>query len=126
MSERRPRVSVGVPVYNGERYLQAALESLRAQDFADFEVIVSDNASQDGTRAICERFVALDPRFRYVRSESNLGAARNYNRLVDLARGELFRWNPHDDLCDRATCGAASRPSTGARRTRCSATRRPG
>jgi glycosyltransferase involved in cell wall biosynthesis len=60
---------------------------------------VSDNASTDGTRDICQRFAAADPRVRYLRNETNVGAAPNYNRLVALARGRYFKWAAHDDRC---------------------------
>lgn len=94
-----PRISVGLPVYNGERYLREALDSLLSQSFADFELIISDNASSDGTREICEHYARMDPRVRYDRLEENLGAAPNYNRLVHMARGEYFKWAAHDDNC---------------------------
>jgi glycosyltransferase involved in cell wall biosynthesis len=94
-----PRVTVGLPVFNGENYLASALESLLDQTYTDFEVIVSDNASEDGTEAIARRFAAQDPRVRYERNERNLGANPNYNRTFALARGELFRWHAHDDVC---------------------------
>ena len=94
-----PKVSIGLPVYNGERTLRHALDSLLAQDFTDFELVISDNASTDGTRAICEEYAARDARVRYSRNKENLGAAANYNRVVGLARGEYFRWAAHDDSC---------------------------
>ena len=94
----RPTVSFGVPVYNGESQLDAALESLRAQTFEDFEIIVSDNASTDGTEEICRRHARLDPRVRYVRNPRNVGVARNFNNLFRLATGHYFKWAPHDDV----------------------------
>jgi glycosyltransferase involved in cell wall biosynthesis len=96
---RVPRVSIGLPVYNGENYLEAAIESILRQDFSDFELIVSDNGSDDATQAICMRFSELDSRVRYYRSDTNRGAAWNYNRTFELARGEYFKWQAHDDLC---------------------------
>ena len=95
----RPRVSVGVPVFNGEEYLAATLNSLLAQTFSDFEIIICDNASTDGTKAICDDFVQRDSRVRYYRQPENVGAARNFNRTFDLACGEYFQWFAHDDLC---------------------------
>lgn len=92
-----PAVSIGLPVYNGERYLAEAIDAILAQTYRDFELIISDNASTDGTQAICERYAAADPRVRYDRLETNLGAAPNYNRLLDLARGRYFKWGAHDD-----------------------------
>jgi glycosyltransferase involved in cell wall biosynthesis len=94
-----PRVTVGVPVYNGERYLALALDSILAQTETDLEILVADNASTDGTRAIIERFAVADSRVRPLWSETNEGAAWNYNRLVEAARGVYFKWAPHDDLC---------------------------
>lgn len=97
MSVERPRVTIGVPVYNGENYLEETIASLLAQSYADFELIIADNASTDGTQAICQSFAAQDARIRYVRNAHNVGAAPNFNQLVDLARGNYFRWNAHDD-----------------------------
>jgi glycosyltransferase involved in cell wall biosynthesis len=87
-------------VYNGDRYLRECLESLLAQDFPDFELIVSDNGSTDGTEAICREFAGRDARIRYLREPENRGGAWNFNRLPALARGEYFRWACHDDRCD--------------------------
>ena len=94
-----PRVSIGLPVYNGENYLAAAVESILRQDFADLELIISDNGSDDGTEAICTRYAETDSRVRYYRSDTNRGAAWNYNRVFELARGEYFKWQAHDDVC---------------------------
>lgn len=92
-----PRVTIGLPVYNGEDFLQSTLNAILNQTYTDFELIISDNASTDGTEAICTAVAARDGRVRYVRNATNIGAAPNYNRLVELARGEYFRWNAHDD-----------------------------
>ena len=93
-----PKVSIGLPVYNGEKYLALALDSVLKQDFADFELIISDNASRDGTAEICKAYAARDPRIRYYRKEVNIGAAPNYENVFHLARGEIFKWHAHDDL----------------------------
>src|SRR5262245_45586141 len=90
--KRPPRLTIGVPVYNGERYIRATIDSLLAQTYTDFELIISDNASTDGTEGICREYVAKDPRVKYVRAEINLGPSHNYNVPVDRARGELFKW----------------------------------
>lgn len=94
-----PRVSVGLPVRNGERHLEEALEALLAQDLADFELIVSDNASTDSTPAILASFAARDPRIRVVRHETDIGGSGNFNSLVWLAQAPLFKWASDDDLC---------------------------
>jgi glycosyltransferase involved in cell wall biosynthesis len=95
-----PRVTIGLPIYNGEQLLPQALESLLTQDFDDFEVVISDNASVDGTPELCAAYAAKDPRIRYVRNERNLGSIPNFNKLVGLARGEYFKWAAHDDWCE--------------------------
>ncbi|MGD8414260.1 MAG: glycosyltransferase family 2 protein [Candidatus Latescibacterota bacterium] len=101
MGSSAPRVTVGIPVYNGEPYLEQAIASLLGQSYPDFELIISDNASTDGTEGICREFARQDGRVRYERNETNVGAAANYNRLVDMARGRYFKWAAHDDLCAR-------------------------
>ncbi len=97
-----PLLTIGVPVHNGERYLEEALRSIIAQESVDLEVIISDNASTDRTPELCRSFAARDRRILYVRNDSNLGAAANYNRVVELARGEYFKWSAHDDVLDPA------------------------
>jgi glycosyltransferase involved in cell wall biosynthesis len=94
-----PRVSIGLPVYNGSRYLRECLDSLVRQTFRDIEIVICDNASTDGTEGICRDLAARDPRIRYYRNDSNLGAGRNYNMTFELSRGEFFKWAAHDDLC---------------------------
>lgn len=98
MSGEQPLVSVGVPLYNAERYLRLALDSLLAQDYQNFELLISDNASTDGTQAICLEYAARDSRIRYFRNEVNIGAAKNFDRLLELASGKYFMWSAHDDL----------------------------
>ena len=92
-----PRVSVGVPVYNGERFLEVALASLAAQTLREVEIIVLDNASTDGTAEIATAYARRDGRFRYQRHATNIGAVPNYNALVGLARAPLFKWHAADD-----------------------------
>jgi glycosyltransferase involved in cell wall biosynthesis len=94
-----PRVSVGIPVFNGERFLAETLDSILAQTFKDFEIVISDNASTDRTEQICRSYGARDPRIRYYPNDTNRGAAWNHNRVFELARGEYFKWQSHDDLC---------------------------
>jgi glycosyltransferase involved in cell wall biosynthesis len=93
-----PRVTVGIPVYNGEHYLADALDSILPQTAGDFELIISDNASTDSSAEIAERYAAADQRVRYVRNESNIGGPANFNKLLEMARGEYFKWAAHDDL----------------------------
>jgi len=93
-----PRVSIGLPVYNGEQFLDEALRSLLAQTYKDIEIVISDNGSTDRTQEICQRYVAQDSRIRYHREQQNQGASWNYNRVVELSTGEFFKWAAHDDL----------------------------
>ncbi|HMH54126.1 MAG TPA: glycosyltransferase [Candidatus Acidoferrum sp.] len=94
-----PRVSIGLPVYNGAKYLHGSLASLLKQDFEDFELIISDNASTDDTEEICRSYAATDRRIRYQRNRLNVGSARNYRQVFESARGEFFKWCSHDDVC---------------------------
>lgn len=97
-SDRRPvRVSIGVPVFNGARFLERALDSLLAQSYQDVEIVISDNASTDDTEAICRRAMARDPRVRYWRSPVNRGLVWNHRRVLAMATGEYFMFAPHDD-----------------------------
>jgi glycosyltransferase involved in cell wall biosynthesis len=97
-----PRVSVGLPVYNGANFIRESIQSILQQDFRDLELIITDNASTDNTEVICREIAGKDSRVRYYRNESNIGAAGNYNKVVELARGEYFRWQAHDDECHPA------------------------
>ncbi len=98
MQPQPPSVSIGLPVYNGERYLAKALEAILSQTYQDFEVLISDNASSDRTAEICEAFVKRDTRIRYCRNGSNVGAARNFNAVFQRSQGRYFRWATADDL----------------------------
>lgn len=97
-AQSKPRVSVGMPVYNTEKYVGAAIEAHLNQTYSDFELILTDNASTDRTEEICRSYAAKDPRVIYVRNPQNLGASANYRRCFELATGEFFRWTPSDDL----------------------------
>jgi glycosyltransferase involved in cell wall biosynthesis len=92
-----PLVTVGMPVYNGEEYLEAAVTSALGQDYPNFEVLIVDNASEDATEEISRRFAEKDPRVRYVRNDSNVGFLPNFRRALELASGEYFTWLAHDD-----------------------------
>lgn len=95
-----PLVSIGMPVYNGSRFLSAALTALVNQTFADFEVIICDDASTDDTAAICSAFMAKDRRFLYHRNPETLGAGPNFNKAFELSHGQYFKWVAHDDLIE--------------------------
>jgi glycosyltransferase involved in cell wall biosynthesis len=94
----RPLVSIGMPVYNGERFIREALDSLLAQEYEHIELIISDNASTDQTAEICQEYIAKDQRVCYYRNESNLGAVKNFNRAFDISKGKYFVWAGAHDL----------------------------
>lgn len=93
-----PSVSIGIPAYEGERYLPAALDALLGQTYEDFELVIGDNASSDTTLEISREYAARDPRVRVLRSDENRGAAWNYNRVFHASEGAYFRWAACDDL----------------------------
>lgn len=95
-----PRLSIGVPVRNGTPYLIETLECLLKQDFADVEILISDNASTDETPEVIRAAAELDPRIRYLRHDTNIGSNANFNYLLSQATGEYFAWIGADDLCD--------------------------
>src|SRR3712207_6191103 len=99
MNTQSPKVSIGLPVYNGEKFIREAIDSILNQTFEDFELIISDNASTDETAAICQTYAAQDRRVRYFRNLENIGAAGNHNRVFEAASGKYFKWAAHDDLC---------------------------
>jgi glycosyltransferase involved in cell wall biosynthesis len=94
------RVSIGMPVYNGERFIRCALDSLLSQTYTDLELVISDNASTDGTEAICREYEARDKRVQYFRNPHNLGGPANFRRVFHLCRGEYHKWSTADDYCD--------------------------
>ena len=95
-----PKVSIGMPIYNGDYFLPQTLDSLLNQTFKDFELIISDNASNDDTQKICQHYAAKDSRIRYVRQPTNLGASQNFNYVFEQSLGKYFKWAAHDDLCE--------------------------
>lgn len=95
-----PKVTIAIPVYNGELFIEQAIESVLNQSFDDWELIICDNASTDSTTSICEGFVKSESRIRYFRNDKNIGAAMNFNRTVELARGSYFRWLASDSSLD--------------------------
>jgi glycosyltransferase involved in cell wall biosynthesis len=94
----KPRVSIGMPVYNREKYVAASIEAHLNQTYGDFELILTDNCSTDRSEEICREYAAKDSRIQYYRNPRNLGAAGNYRRCFELSTGEFFRWTPSDDL----------------------------
>jgi glycosyltransferase involved in cell wall biosynthesis len=94
-----PILTIGLPVYNREGFLRPSLDSLLGQTFADFDLIISDNASTDGTEDICREYAGRDGRVRYCRNAANIGAPRNFNRTFELSSTKYFKWATSDDLC---------------------------
>ncbi len=99
MNNSQTLVSIGMPVYNGDLFLEKAIDAILKQTYQNFELIISDNASSDRTSEICLTYADRDARIRYFRNEINIGAAGNYNRVFELAKGEYFKWAAHDDWC---------------------------
>jgi len=97
MNPNQPLVCIGVPVYNGEDKIESAVHSLLNQTYTNIRVVISDNASTDRTRGICERLGAEDPRVHYLRQPVNLGPSSNFLTVLDHARSEYFMWLGHDD-----------------------------
>lgn len=98
MEDQNPKVSIGLAVFNGEKYIREAIDSILAQTFTDFELIISDNASTDRTEEICRDYVVRDPRVRYQRNSTNIGGANNENLTFQLSKGKYFRLAAHDDV----------------------------
>jgi glycosyltransferase involved in cell wall biosynthesis len=99
--QKPPRVSVGLPIYNGEKFLDGVIGSILSQSFRDIELLISDNASTDRTGEICREYAARDSRVRYHRNPQNVGLISNHNLLFGRARGEFFMWIGHDDALDK-------------------------
>ena len=96
--ERPPKISIGIPVYNGSDYVGLAIESILAQTYGDFELIICDNASTDTTEQVCRSYAEKDSRIVYFRQPENLGASANFTTAFEMARGKYFRWHGHDDM----------------------------
>lgn len=94
----RPTIAVGVPVFNGARFLGAGIAALLAQTRVPDQIVIADNASTDDSLSLARALAAAEPRIRVITSDVNLGAARNFNRLVDATDADLFAWAPADDL----------------------------
>lgn len=97
-ADRVAKITIGLPVRDGANYLAAAIDSILAQDCPDFELLISDNASTDGTEEICRAYASKDPRIRYIRQPQNLGSAGNFNFLARVSESPYFKWAAHDDL----------------------------
>lgn len=93
-----PLVTIGLPVYNSERYVKQSLDSLLAQTYTDFALVISDNASTDGTADICKQYAARDSRVKYFRNEVNIGNPRNFNRVAELTTTPYLKWSTADDF----------------------------
>lgn len=93
-----PKITVGMPVYNGERYVEESIKSVLAHTFDHFELLISDNGSTDRTAEICQDNASMDSRISLIRNEQNIGASANYNTLVQKATAPYFRWSNADDL----------------------------
>jgi glycosyltransferase involved in cell wall biosynthesis len=94
----KPRISIGMPLYNCELYVAEAIESHLRQTYTDFELVITDNASTDGSPEICRAYAAKDSRIKYHCNPRNLGAGGNFRRCFELSEGEYFRWTPSDDV----------------------------
>lgn len=97
MSDGEPLVSIGLPIRNGERYLDEAVRSVLAQEYGRIELVISDNASDDGTQEICRQLARSDARVRYHRQSENIGLVPNFNAVLHLAQGSYLKWMGDDD-----------------------------
>lgn len=92
-----PLVSIAIPAFNCESYIAQSIESLLNQSYGDFELVISDNASTDGTEAICRSYAAWDKRVRYVRRRENIGGPGNFRHVFSLCAGKYHKWSTADD-----------------------------
>ncbi len=95
---KKPKLSIGMPIYNAEEFLRDRLDSLLSQPFSDFELIISDDASIDSTLDICKEYLSKDKRIRYIRQEKNIGMSANFHFVLHKANGEYFFWAAQDDI----------------------------
>jgi glycosyltransferase involved in cell wall biosynthesis len=94
-----PTLSIGMPVYNGAKWIRESIDYLLNQSFKDFELIIADNASTDETEAICRGIADRDPRVRYYRHSSNIGVYRNYDHVFERSAAPFFKWASCNDIC---------------------------
>lgn len=100
MNTASPLVSIGVAIYNEEKFLRQSLESILSQDYPHIEIIISDNASTDKTHSICKEFIEKDSRIAYYRSNENIGAHANAFKTINVAKGKYYMYAPGHDLWD--------------------------
>ena len=98
LKQNFPKISIGIPVYNGEHFLDEKIKSILDQTFSDYEIIISDNASTDKTSIICNKFAKNEPKIRYIRQEKNIGIWENFNFVLKEAKGDYFLWSSVDDI----------------------------
>lgn len=106
MGKQEVAMSIGMPVYNGAKYLNEAIDSLLSQTFTEFELIISDNASTDNTMSICQAYAKNDNRVRYIRQSENIGVMPNFQFVLNESRGVLFMWASADDRWDENWIGS--------------------
>ena len=99
-NQNNPKITVGIPVFNGEKSIRRSLDSVLSQTFLDFELVISDNASTDSTSLICQEYKKNDKRIRYIRNEKNIGGIANFKLLLDESKTEYFVWLAADDYWD--------------------------
>ena len=95
---KKPKLSIGMPIYNAEKFLRNRLDSLLSQTFTDFELIISDDESIDSTSEICREYISKDKRVRYIRQEKNIGMSANFHFVLHEAVGKYFFWAAQDDI----------------------------
>jgi glycosyltransferase involved in cell wall biosynthesis len=100
MMRTQPKLSIGIPVYNGEKFIDELLMNLQAQTFKNFEILICDNASNDSTQEICKKHARQDSRIHYYRNDVNIGASANFDKVFSLSRAEFFKWAACDDLLE--------------------------
>ena len=92
------KISIGLPVYNGERFLRSKIDSILNQTYTNFELIISDNCSNDETQKICEEYIKKDNRIKYHRQEKNFGVTWNFEFVLEKSNGDYFMWTGVDDI----------------------------
>ncbi|MGB7537229.1 MAG: glycosyltransferase, partial [Anaerolineales bacterium] len=96
-----PMLFIGMPVFNGGKFIAGAMDSLIAQTFTDWTLLISDNCSTDNTRDICESYCSKDARIQYIKQDKNIGAIDNFKYLLEQANAPFFMWAAADDLWEK-------------------------